>query len=136
MACDLFTNQGQRITMKVGDICRVVSQPPDMIVTIVGKIGFIDEINDEYASFEALRRDGSIDGAGAVPLSCLRVETDPVWIHAKALRDQYLAEILKEGLERTRRWQLKLTEVAEKYSLTVKQVEDLYQELVSYRDEI
>jgi predicted RNA-binding protein with RPS1 domain len=122
--------------MKIGDICRVVSQPPNMIVTIVGKVGFISEIKDNYVSFESLKIDGSIDGAGTIPLSCLRAESDPVWLHAKELRDQYIAKILEEGLERGRRWQSKLLEVAEKYSLTVKQVEDLYQELVSYRDEI
>ncbi len=118
--------------MKIGDICRVVSQPPNMIVTIVGKVGFISEIKDDYVSFESLRIDGSIDGAGAIPLSCLKIENDPVWLHAKELRDQYMAKILEEGLERGRRWRSKLLEVAEKYSLTVKQVEDLYQELVSY----
>lgn len=119
--------------MNVGDICKVISQPHNIFVNIVGKVGFISEIKDDYVYFESLRVDGSICGSGAIQLSCLEIENDPIWLHAKSLRDQYVAKIREEGLERGRRWQSKLLEVAEKYSMTVKQVEDLYQELASYQ---
>lgn len=122
------------MSIQVGDVCRIVQQPTNQIVRLVGDVGFIEEILGEYANIQTLKLDGSIAGAGSVPLSCLQKETDPRWLKAKELRDQYMDKLMAEGLERGKRWQNKLSEVAEKNSLTKEQVETIYSELSSFAE--
>lgn len=122
------------MSIQVGDVCRIVQQPTNQIVRLVGDVGFIEEILGEYVNIQTLKLDGSIAGAGSVPLSCLQKETDPRWLKAKELRDQYMDKLMTEGLERGKRWQNKLSEVAEKNSLTKEQVEAIYSELNSFAE--
>lgn len=120
--------------LKVGDVCRVFRQPSDTTVRVVGEVGFISEILEEYASITTLRLDGSMAGAESIPISCLKKETDIRWKKAKELRDQQFNQLMEEGLERGRRWQNKLAEVALKNFLTKEQVEVLYSELRDFSE--
>lgn len=121
-------------SLKSGDLCRIIQQPSNQIVRLVGNVGFIEEVLDDYANIQTLKLDGSIAGVGSVPLCCLQQENDPQWVKAKELRDQQFNQLMIEGLERGKRWQTKLTEVAEKNSLTKKQVEAIYSELNSFHE--
>lgn len=122
------------MTIQVNDVCRIVRQPSNQIVKLVGEVGFIEEILDDWANIQTLKLDGSIAGVGSVPLSCLEKETDPRWLKAKELRDQYLNQLMAEGLERGKCWQNKLAEVAERFSLTKEKVETIYSELRSFAE--
>lgn len=122
------------MNIQVGDICRIVQQPFNQIVKLVGDVGFIEETLGDYANIQTLKLDGSLAGAGSVPLSCLQKETDPRWLKAKELRDQKFDQLMTEGLERGKRWQNKLAEVAQKNSLTKEQVETIYSELDKFSE--
>lgn len=118
--------------MNIGDVCRVIIQPKNLLPKIVGEVGFISEIKDDYALFDALKLDGSTSGAGAVPLNCLQKVNDVEWLNAKAIRDEKFDKLFKEGMKRTRHYQVLLKEVAAKHSITTKQVEEIYQELITF----
>lgn len=121
--------------IKVGDVCRITIQPKDLMVKILGEVGFVSEIcgeKNDHARFESLKLDGSSGGAGTIPLSCLQKIDDVEWINAKAIRDEKYDKIYQECMERTRRYQVLLEEVALKYSITTKQVEEIYQELITF----
>ena len=118
--------------MKIGDICQVISQPKTLNVCILGEFGFINDMNGDYASVETLRIDGSVKGCGSVPIVCLKKVEDPAWLKAKELHDEHYNKILQEGLDRSRRWQAKLEEVAEKNSLSKEKVELIYNELNNF----
>lgn len=122
--------------MKTGDICRIVRQSPKQSVQLVGEVALIQEILEEYASIETLRIDGSVAGAGCVPLDCLELETNSQWLQAKEKRDQYLSKISEEATIRTNRWIAKLEEVANKHNITIEQVKEIRQELTSFIDDL
>lgn len=48
-----------------GDLVRIIQQPPNQFVKLVGVIGIVTDIQDEYADIDA------IVGTGTIPLSCL-----------------------------------------------------------------
>ncbi len=53
---------------------------------IKGEFAYIQEIQGDYAYIETLHLNSDLGGFGTVPLSCLKICTDPKWIAAKDKR--------------------------------------------------
>lgn len=117
---------------EIGQLIRVVTQPPKMHVTIQGEVAFIDdtrvyEDGEAWASIRALRLDGETSGGGSVPMSCLALCTDPDWV---AAYETYKVNWAKEQADRlaySKRWRAKYDEAlrltAEEHGITPVQVE-------------
>jgi hypothetical protein len=67
------------MTLQVGNLVRVVRQPSNQIVQLVGDVGVINEILNDMADITTIHLDGSAAGCGAVPLFCLEAEARPEW---------------------------------------------------------
>ena len=115
-----------------GDIVRIVKQPPGALPYVQGEVGFIDEIRDSYAMVETIRADGSRGGGGGVPFDCLAHEPGEVWKQAKNKVDAEKACFLAGAEARTARWQALLEKVAQKHSVTVEAVKEIYKELQAF----
>jgi hypothetical protein len=84
---------------KVNDLAIVIAQPIDCNHYIVGRVGFIQEIDNGNASFVALTKDGSFDGAGGVPLHCLSFYDNEDTRTRKQKYDTNLAKVEKEVID-------------------------------------
>jgi shikimate kinase len=104
--------------LKEGDLVRIVKQPPYVVVQVIGEVGILSEIKENYSIFDAIRRNGSVGGGGAVPLDCLVLEQSAEWLRAKDIYLANQAKILKEAEDRTARYKALLKETAEKYGVT------------------
>lgn len=112
--------------LKINDVCKIVRQPDNQIIQLLGGVGFIEETSGEVASFYKLRLDGTLDGCGAVPLDCLELVTDPSWIEAKRVYDNNLEMQCVAARARTDRYRKHLAAVAEKHSITPEAAEAIY----------
>ena len=115
--------------MKVGDIVRVVKQPPDMRPHIVDEVGYVEEIDGEWARIQALRPDGSAGGCGCVPVSCLAPETSSLWTAARAKHDACVKRLHEEGTVFSERVRAKEAELAVKHGISVEAVRNIQQEI-------
>ena len=115
----------------VGDIVRVVKQPSDMYVCIVGWVGFIDSLheNGTHALISTLKVDGSVGGCGTVMLDCLAPESAPHWVEAKRLYDENLARMLEVYRARTERINARIAEIAKKHYLIVDEVVSIHEDV-------
>lgn len=80
------------MAFKVGDVVRVVLQPPNQNVWMVGVVGYVTEASGRYVTLQAMTIEGAPSGSGAVPVDCLSVENREEWLLA--------AEYHKKGAER------------------------------------
>jgi hypothetical protein len=101
---------------KVNDLVIIVRQPignhPNNHINMRGLSGYIEEINGEYAQFVELKENGC-GGMGAVPLSHLKLANDDIRLQSlKLAKDERYQKVLKENLERTKRYNDKLEAAA------------------------
>lgn len=77
------------------DVVRVVRQPTMQFASLVGKRGYIDELNDPptHAEIVCLTQDGEPDGRGAVPLESLEIETDSRWVRVVTNYVEYIGAL-------------------------------------------
>ena len=127
--------------LKAGDIVRVISQPPNQIVKLVGEVGWIeaigqalelsegDCINTDYVTIHTLRLDGILGGVGVVPLSCLQPEGGVEWIEAKRKADEYWEKMRADGQAYNDRFNAEIVEIAERHGLTAEKVREIHQEV-------
>jgi len=133
----------ETVKFSTGDLVKVVKQPPNQHVHLVGEVGFIDEIADckegdiPYAQIQTLRLErpsfagghSSLGGCGAVPLDCLKPETQQCWIDAKRKHDEHIAEVRAEGEAFSRHVNEGIAKIAEKHGLSVEEVETISSEV-------
>lgn len=97
---------------KVGDLVIVKEQPKDMYVEVKGEMAFIDELiihkNIDYANIYTLKeeKNGSMGGSGCVPLSCLSLENDNI----------FLIELKKKHDEKAEKFRLKHESYINRYN--------------------
>jgi hypothetical protein len=133
------------VKFSVGDLVKVVKQPHNQHVHLVGEVGFIDEIEDckegdvPYAQIQTLRLvrpsfaggHSSPGGCGSVPLDCLEPETQQCWIEAKQKYDEHIEKVRAEGIAFSRHVNEGIAKIAEKHGLSVEQVEAISAEVRS-----
>ena len=117
--------------LAVGSIVRVIKQPSDMTSRIEGEVGFIDSYptNSTHVGLTALKVDGEINGAGAVPLDCLALETAPHWVEAKRLYDEKREKFAKESQGVSSRITARIEEIAKKHGVTVGLAQSIYEDI-------
>jgi len=120
--------------MQKGDIVRIFKQPTDLGPQIKGTVGFIENIVGKYAAIQALRLNGESDGGGSVPLSCLQLETDPMWLRAKKAYDRRMDVLYNEYEKRTKCYKKVLRHVAKKYNISKKKAEKIHKALDSWEE--
>jgi hypothetical protein len=119
------------MTFNAQDIVRIVKQPPNEHVSLVGQVGFIDEISEHWCSLHAVNLDGSSSGLGTIPLDCLQAEPDPKWREAC---DRYRAYIDKLGAgmrEYAKRHDALVHELAVKHGISTSAVLAIHDALSS-----
>jgi hypothetical protein len=120
------------MSLAVGDIVRVVKQPDSLIVHIEGEVGYITEIQGEWANIQTMRVDGARGGAGGVPLNCLVLETGEQWKHAREKIEEEDAKYQKEYEHRTAKWNAFVEQVANKYGISVETAHAIHEELGNF----
>jgi len=122
--------------MQVGDIVRVVKQPPNQIAHIVGEVGFVNQIDstgkfgrEEWIDFMALKLNGELSGCGAVPGDCVELETSPEWAEAKVKYDRLREQSLEESRAYNERFKAGVAEIAERHGLTPEVVRQIHEEV-------
>ena len=95
----------------------------------INTVGFIDDINEEYARFNALKDDGTLSGGGAIKISDLEVTTAP---YAISLYNKYLIthqklvdEALAYSAKRKAQDEKEFTQISEAISLPVDKVREV-----------
>jgi hypothetical protein len=119
------------MTFSVGDIVRVAKQPEDLLPKIVGEVGFVEGVLNDFVSIKTLWLDGGFGGGGAIPVSCLVPETSPQWVAAKSMYDKEREKHFAEGLAFSARVHAKEQEMADKYGISVEAVLDIVHEIRS-----
>ena len=120
------------MSFKPGSIVRVVTQPQNQMVHLVGEVGYLDEVSDEHGGMGYLctmRLDGSPGGSGWVPLDDLEAEGDPRGAACKAAIDASREKLRQEGLARGERHRLLITKVGRKHGLTYETAKAIYEEI-------
>lgn len=115
----------------VGDLVRVATNPkgaPD----ILGYVGFVDEVKDDWVSILALHPDGSIRGGGSMPAEHLVPETRPEWVEALAKYHTKREAYARECQERQTRWVKCLAECAAKHGVTPAIALEIYNDLQKF----
>jgi hypothetical protein len=89
---------------KIGDLVRIIKQPKDhMIHDLLGKRGYVDDINDNFIMFHELTADGR-GGAGGIPIDCIGLaNNDQELISWKKEYDDDCEAYRKEGEARAER---------------------------------
>jgi hypothetical protein len=120
----------------IGDIVRVARQPDDILLHIVGKVGYIDELNETYVIFMGLKLNGSMSGCGSVQLDCLEHENSAQWKQAKELRDAKAALSFAESKARSERYAARMAELSAQYGISVENAKALNSDIeaLSSRD--
>jgi hypothetical protein len=121
------------MTFAVEDIVRVVEQPKNQIVGLVDEVGYIEEIQGEYANIQTMYPDGRRSGCGSVPLKCLAPEPGEQWKRAKEKIEAADAKYLAEAEAYSARWNDNLAKVAAKYRVSVETARAIHEELASFR---
>ena len=99
--------------MRKGDTIRVAKQPSNQWVGIVGEVGVIDEIKDDYAqidTFDLKRQKQS--GSGSVPIDCLEPYSDSRLRAALETREREMAATLAACEARQKKWSELVRKVA------------------------
>jgi hypothetical protein len=108
------------------DLVLVARQPKDMIVRIVGEVGYIDSLTSTHAGITCLKLDGSMSGAGRVQLDCLEHEVGSHWMRAKEIWYAKFEQLKAEGIAQTERYHARMAELSAKYGISVENVKALY----------
>lgn len=92
--------------LKIGDLVRIVKQPKDHLIRdLVGKRGYVEDMNDDYIVFHELRADG-LGGCGGIPIDCIELANDDQELLGwKKVRDDRFEAARKESEERTARYE-------------------------------
>lgn len=117
-----------------GDLVRVIRQPENQHVRLLGEVGFIDELLEvgscgTYAQIQTLCLDSFLGGYGGVPVSCLEHEHEQCWVEAKRKYDEHLAEIHAVGTAFSNHVRNGLAEIAKKHGISVEEVEEISSEV-------
>ena len=123
---DLTTISRGPTELQVGDIVRISRQPHDLLVQVVGEVGYIEEIKGEHSVFVGLRRQGGLSGSGTVPLSCLDPEPDPLWPPLKAQHEAHVETLVAESRAFNQRLHEKEVELGTRYGIAPEAVQDIY----------
>jgi hypothetical protein len=120
--------------IKIGDMVKIVKQPKDVLQQIVGEVGFVIDIKttEKYGvmvSVEAIHKDGSGSGAGAVPYDCVELETSDEWANAKKLREEYMAKMMAESNAFREKWDGAVVELSKQFKIDPASVEKIYKVL-------
>lgn len=119
---------------KVGDLVCIFKQPSTQIAGVEGQIGYIDEVQrDPFFYVCTIREDGRSLGAGSIPRDCLRIETSPKWVRAKALREEEQARTASEINWHSSHSQAQNQAIAEKNQLSKAQFEAIKLDITSSR---
>ncbi|MCK9567426.1 hypothetical protein M0R72_00585 [Candidatus Pacearchaeota archaeon] len=124
----------ETVKFSAGDLVKVVKQPPNQHVHLVGEVGFIDEIVEgdvPYAQIQTLHLDSFLGGCGAVPIDCLEPERGQCWIDAKRKHDEHIADVRAKGEAFSKHVNDGIAKIAEKYGLSVEMVEAISSEVRS-----
>jgi hypothetical protein len=117
------------IPLYVGNIVRVIKQPPDIMARIEGEVAFITEVFETHAQIETLKLDGSAGGFGRVPLDCLAPEGGAEWVVAKKKRDDYEALLKAKSLTNSTRFKKGIAEISKRHRLSESEVRQIYEEV-------
>ncbi len=115
--------------LSVGSIVRVVKQPENQIVKLVGEVSWIEEILGDFATFHSMSIDGTKGGCGSVPLKCLELEPNPAWSEAKRKVDEHKAKMLAESLAFSDHVNAGIKEIAHRHHLTPEEIDQIYIEV-------
>lgn len=118
---------------KVGDLVKIVRDPPGFVGYLTGTTGFIDETSNESSkvSVTALNAAGKNMGGGWIPSDCLELCDTPETRRAKKLynENEYMDLLQLQCEHRSACWQAKIQELATRYGITDHAVETIYNEL-------
>ena len=113
---------------KVDDIVKVVKQPANQCVQLVGEIAFITEIegiNEGFVNIQTL----TSGGFGPVGASCLEHYNDEIWRHRKREYDEKHARemvvLQRYSDDKTAQLNVIYATLSVKYNLPVDSVKDL-----------
>ena len=120
--------------MKVDDVVKIVRQPSNQHIQLVGTIAFIQEIDKDRVSVIALRSSGETMGMGTVPLDCVELETDPKWLAAKKAYDRRMGALFAEYEERTNCYNKVVQAVAKKYKVSKKTAKKIHDTLSNWEE--
>lgn len=123
-------------TFKVGDLVRIVRQPLNVLVPLVGEVGFIDDLHrsiPDMVQVQTLKKDGTVGGCGSIHFDCLEPISDPEWVEAKREHDERLAKMFEAADARAKRYREAhaklLKRLSEKYNLPENVVQSIYDEM-------
>lgn len=122
------------MAFQIGDLVRILKQPPDLLVHKVNEVGIIQAIYILNTQILTIDLFGSVTGSGPVPVDCLVPETRPQWIQAKQIYDSQAAELQTEAQARTTRIQAGLEAIAAKHGLSVDIIVQISNECVELYD--
>lgn len=127
---------GPMPAFSLGNLVRVARQPKDMMVHIVGEVGYIDSLTPTHAGITCLKLDGSVSGCGTVQLDCLEHEDSAQWKVAKGLRDAAFERSVTESVARSERYAARMAELSAKYRISVENAKALNSDIeaLSSRD--
>lgn len=105
--------------IKVGELCRVTTQPELQFVPLLNRVGFVESLDRGLASLALINIDGSPDGwPRLVPIACLAIETNPRWDRIKNNR-------------KVENFDLSIKELAKQYRLLDSDILNIFNKLQS-----
>jgi hypothetical protein len=120
--------------LEIGTLIRVARQPENFPQTIVGEVGFVDNLREAHASIQCVNLDGTISGWGDVPINCLEMEGGREWIEAVGKMINSWPVYLERVHQRNLRWKTFLEETAKEYGMSPGTVEALYHKLSFFQE--
>ena len=119
--------------MKVNDVVRIVKSPENQHCGphLVGLVGFILEIDGEWANVQAITVMGSSAGAGTIPVNCLMPVKEKKWLEARDKHLAWLKRIEKRSQEIGAKQQVMVKQLAVMYGISEEVVEKIHEALAS-----
>jgi len=123
------------LPIKPGSIVRITRQPP-LAAHVVGQVGFVEEIlPGEMVRITTIHPDGTGQGAGTIPASCLQATTDAAWQAAKEKHDARIAKIKSDSDEFGKRLYAKKSELSRVHGVPMEAVTHIHEEISKMWDD-
>lgn len=103
---------------KIGDIIKVIKQPKDLFVQIIGEVAYIEDIKEDFVSIRTIKPNGCRGGGGSIPISCIELEGGDIWKEHKKAIDAADAQFEIECKTRQENWLKFVDKIANKYNLS------------------
>lgn len=114
----------------VGDLVRIIAQPKNQMVSLVGSVGIVKEIEDTFIFIETINLDCKCNGSGWIPDCCVISEESSTWID---IQTQYLKDYdaeLKKLLDISNKKSDDIANLASKYHLLLETFLLIYRDIM------